>query len=92
MVGNQNVFFLRNFHDLREGVWPIVHLLLKPRKVCERKEGKSLPEGDGTYRCWGRREMLGNNRGLPHGYSIGPGPGRLRPRVVISELGAEREV
>lgn len=70
----------------------MVHLLLKPRKVCERKEGKSLPEGDGTYRCWGRRGMLGKNRGLPRCYSIGPGPGRLRPRVVISELGAEREV
>lgn len=111
MVGNENVLFLRNFHDLRVGVRPMVQHpgseqglnpkdLLGPLcllftlgfKICEKKAGKRLPEGDGTYRGQGRRKMLGRNRGLPHCYSIGTDPGRCWPRVVISELGANREV
>lgn len=61
-------------------------------EICEKKAGKRLPKGDGTYRGQGRRKMLGRNRGLPHCYSIGTDPGRCWPRVVISELGANREV
>ena len=34
--------------------------------------------------------MLGRNRRLPHCYSIGPDPGRCWPRVVTSELEANK--